>query len=83
MRFFNQEHGKRAQQQDCACNQEHGCLMAAQHREEDKAQQGGDDLRHTDRAVKQTQISTHVFAGEGIGYNRQRIGNDTGPRNTD
>lgn len=83
MCFFNQEHRKRAQQQDDAPYQEHIGLQTAHHREQYEAQQRSDDLGHTDGAVKQAQISAHVFARQGVGHNRQRISDDARPSDAD
>jgi len=81
--FFNQEHRKRAQQQDDAPYQEHIGLQTAHHREQHEAQQRSNNLRHTDGAVEQAQISAHMLARQGVGYNRQRISDDARPSNTD
>ena len=63
--------------------QEHIGLQTAHHREQHEAQQRSNNLRHTDGAVEQAQISAHMLARQGVGYNRQRISDDARPGDAD
>ena len=58
--------------------------MASDHGEDDATQEGCDDLRHTDGAIEQTEISAHVTISlQGIGDKCKRHSQHGSPGTTD